>query len=226
MAAAAAAAAAHLEQPSVSRSELSACWCPCPSYAVLPTSALDRTLLFVLTVCTYCQYCCESRKHISFCTACLATTFVAHYFAIDRPCHRPCSTMSCPASPLSVIARLWRHQTGVVSARNYFVLTAMTPLPSEVVSDCLPLHRTAAAASTSYAEATDATKAGQTKLRFYLAGRLVPSHYTIFQVVVCRCLRTVRPQRSCIFVFSVLAVILCLIHICMLPAVGMVHLTA
>lgn len=45
--------------------------------------------------------------------------------------------------------------------------------------------RNAAAASTSYAQATDVTRAGQTKLRFYLAGKLVPASYTIFQVCCC-----------------------------------------
>lgn len=41
----------------------------------------------------------------------------------------------------------------------------------------------AAAATSSYAQATDATRAGQSKLRFYLAGKLVPPTFTIFQAV-------------------------------------------
>ncbi|KAL0044182.1 hypothetical protein WJX82_003026 [Trebouxia sp. C0006] len=47
----------------------------------------------------------------------------------------------------------------------------------------VPVASTAAAATSSYAQATDATSAGQTKLRFYLAGKLVPSTFTIFQAV-------------------------------------------
>ncbi|KAL0023887.1 hypothetical protein WJX79_004926 [Trebouxia sp. C0005] len=47
----------------------------------------------------------------------------------------------------------------------------------------VPVASTAAAATSSYAQATDATRAGQTKLRFYLAGKLVPSTFTIFQAV-------------------------------------------
>ena len=49
----------------------------------------------------------------------------------------------------------------------------------------VPVASTAAAATSSYAQATDATSAGQTKLRFYLAGKLVPSTFTIFQVSSC-----------------------------------------
>ena len=41
------------------------------------------------------------------------------------------------------------------------------------------------AAASSYAQATDASRAGQSKMRFYLAGKLVPSTFTIFQVQIC-----------------------------------------
>ncbi|KAL3152604.1 hypothetical protein ABBQ32_001622 [Trebouxia sp. C0010 RCD-2024] len=50
-----------------------------------------------------------------------------------------------------------------------------------------PASSTAAAApsaaTSTYAQATNATRAGQSKLRFYLAGKLVPSSFTIFQAV-------------------------------------------
>ena len=84
----------------------------------------------------------------------------------------------------------------------------------------VPVASTATAATSSYAQATDATRAGQTKLRFYLAGKLVPSTFTIFQVSPCSFIHLPSFQSLWVVCSALDACLTSVkLHLCRLPAI-------
>lgn len=77
----------------------------------------------------------------------------------------------------------------IMSSRAGRGVLGMSFLTTVVLSNRAPALSTAAAApnaaASTYAQATDTSRTGQSKLRFYLAGKLVPPSFTIFQARTC-----------------------------------------